>query len=470
MRKLDYRSGPNHGLPAPLKMLPAPQGLSSVHRKSLSPGLSHILGEVQRELGYQACADDQLVVTAGSAEIEALVQSTAGRLGFQLTTFERDEILAQIERERKPFGLLQELVDDPLVSDIIVTNYGRIAVQQARRNFVTDLSFPCAEAYEVFVERLLQKAGTTYSTKRPIADGMIGSFARMHAVHRTLCESGPYLTVRLNRLSTVTLEDLERFGMGPRPVLNYLKGMIMLGRTLLLAGEVGTGKTTLARALAAGVPQDESILVIEDTPEIKLEHPHVRYVTTREANSDGAGRVTPCECIRAGMRMAMNRIVFGEMRDAEAAEAFIDVCASGHPGLSTIHARSAAEAVARLELFLGRAQKGVGRAVLLDQIANAVQAIVYVDICKLSGRRRIMEVREIGPVADGVLRSREMFRYEPNAGVPSWRVQTRVSAQREGLESLQEPVVVSSFPALLESSEDALLGETRAKVKKSSVN
>src|SRR5690606_26243088 len=107
------------------------------------------------------------------------------------------------------------------------------------------------------------------------------------------------------------------------------------------------------------MPADESLLVIEDTPQIRVEHPHVRYVSTREANADGAGRVAPSECIRAGMRMAMNRMIFGEMRDAEAAEAFIDACASGHPGISTIHGRNAADAIARLELFLGRAQKGV---------------------------------------------------------------------------------------------------------------
>ena len=122
--------------------------------------------------------------------------------------------------------------------------------------------------------------------------------------------------------------------------------------------------------VAATVPEDESILVIEDTPEIRLEHPHVRYVATREANTDGAGRVTPSECIRAGMRMAMNRIIFGEIRDAEAAEAFIDVCASGHPGLSTIHGRSAIEAVARLELRIHAAEARRAETIMIDRRSN----------------------------------------------------------------------------------------------------
>ncbi|MCB0310337.1 MAG: CpaF family protein [Bdellovibrionales bacterium] len=410
--------------------------------KRLPPVLAQILEQVERE----SFPDE----VRSSGELNEAVKRAATRLGFELTNIERDEILAHLENDGKPFGLLQGLVDDSTVSDIIITNFAKIAIQQGRRNLVTDLSFPSQESYEAFVERLLQRAGSTYSTKKPIADGMIGNFARVHVVHRSICESGPYLTIRLNRFPVVSVEDLVSAGVAAQGVFNYLQGMIRIGKTLLIVGEVGTGKTTLARALASGIPFNESILVIEDTPEIRLEHPHVRYITTREANTDDAGRVDPSQCIRAGMRMAMNRIIFGEMRDAEAAEAFIDVCSSGHPGLSTIHARSASDAVARLELFLGRAQRGVTRQVLSEQIATAVQTVVHIDICRESGGRRIMQVQEIGPFVDGVMRQREMFRYQYEKGIPGWRVVNRVSAHREELENLSEAVHLSRLPARLE--------------------
>jgi len=398
--------------------------------RTLSPALLHILREVQRELGSTAIErDDDL----SSNELKDISDRVARRLGFELTSVERDEILVHLERSQREFGILQELVDDPKTSDIIVSNFARVDVQQGRRNLSTDLSFPDADSYEAFVERLLQKAGSTYSTAKPIADGMIGNYARIHVVHKCLCESGPYLTIRINRFPSVALEDLQRFGLAPRQVFQYLRGMVASGQTVLVVGEVGTGKTTLIRALASSMPAQDSILVIEDTPEIVLEHPHVRYVYTREANTDGAGRVSPAECIRAGMRMAMNRIIFGEMRDAEAAEAFIDVCASGHPGLSTIHARNASEAISRLELFLGRAQKGVTRQVVYDQIAKSVQAIVFLDLCRQTNSRRIMEVKEIGPVAEGVIRQRDMFEYKVIQGRPTWRVPTKASAHRDEL-------------------------------------
>jgi pilus assembly protein CpaF len=420
---------------------------SKVHAPGgLSPALQHILQEVQREIVLDPEGD----IAPDEGEIRAIIERISEKLGFALSTYERDEILEQIEKDSNEFGILQDLVDDPKTSDIVVTNYAKISVQQGRRNLSTDVSFVSQDAYESFVERLLQRAGTAYSTKKPIADGMIGAFARVHVVHRCLCESGPYLTIRLNRFPSVNCADLVRFGLAPQAVFDYLTTLIHHGQTLLVVGEVGTGKTTLVRALAASMPAHESILVIEDTPEIRLEHPHVRYISTREPNTDGAGRVAPSECIRAGMRMAMNRIIFGEMRDAEAAESFIDVCASGHPGLSTIHGRSATEAISRLELFLGRAQKGVSRTVIDEQIVKAVQVIVHLGICPVSGKRRILEVIEIGPVADGVVRVREIFTYQTRNGVQGWKIVTRVSAYRDVLE--EYGVILSALPELLETA------------------
>jgi len=447
-----------------LQLLPSPSGIQAHSRQQsgmLTPILVHVLQEVQRELGLLIGGSNN-VSTVESVDRVRLVDEVATRIGLELTRFERDEILRSLEQEERPFGILQELVDDPEISDIIITNFAKIAVQQGRRNYTTGLGWSSAAAYEAFVERLLHRAGSVFSTKKPIADGSIGGFARIHAVHSSLCESGPYLTIRLNRFASVSVQDLVDKGLAPLAVLKYLEKVLVGGNTALIVGEVGTGKTTLARALASAIPENESILVIEDTPEIKLTHPHVRYLTTREANIDGAGRVTPSECIRAGMRMAMNRIVFGEIRDAEAAEAFIDVCASGHPGLSTIHARSAAEALGRLELFLGRAQRGAGRDILSEQVATALQVVVYVDLCPDTGHRRIMEVREIGAVADGVVRQREIFRYRCHQGNPGWQIVNRVSTYRELLECGADAVRLASLPAVIELETAQSFTEARA--------
>ena len=164
----------------------------------LSPAVMLILQEVQREM-----VTDENDEPLSGQELNGLVTKVSKRLGFELTSFERDQILGSIETDRKPFGILQPLVDDKRISDIIVSDYSKITVQQGRRNLNTDITFPNQEAYEAFVERLLKKGGATVSTKKPIADGMIGSFARLHVVHKSLCEGGPYLTIRLNRFADV---------------------------------------------------------------------------------------------------------------------------------------------------------------------------------------------------------------------------------------------------------------------------
>lgn len=408
-----------------------------------------ILADVrERILGWLV---DEKRESIKEEEALSLIDESAERFGLSLAAFERDQIATHIMSESRSFGVLQPLIDDESISDIIVHHYSKIVVQCGRRTIRTDYRFADQRYYETFVEHLLHRASASYSTKKPIADGMIGSQLRIHAVHRSLCETGPYLTIRINRMPRVTSEHLIAHGFAPSPVFDYLRKLVKIGVSIFIVGEVGTGKTTLVRALASAMPEHESILVIEDTPEIQLEHPHVRAMTTREVNTDGAGRISPSECIRAGMRMAMNRIIFGEIRDAEAAEAFVDVCASGHPGISTIHGRSAEESLTRLELFLGRAQRGVSHHVIAEQITTAIQAIVSVGICPINGKRRILEVREIGPVADGKIRYREIFRYIPGM-CAEWRVVTRSSAHQEAIENGESAVRLSNLPPHLRCS------------------
>jgi pilus assembly protein CpaF len=425
--------------------------------------LAQVLEEVRRTVSWRA---GQATVSGTSPNILTTVHEAAARMGVSLSSFERDEILVHLESDGQNFGVIQPLIDDGSVSDIIISSFSKVSVQQGRRSVRTQVRFADQRSYEAFVERLLHRAGTSYSTKQPIADGMIGALVRVHAVHKSLCDEGPYVTIRVNRFTSVGIDDLVRVGMAPRQVFEYLRAVVGIGKTLLVVGEVGTGKTTLARALAGTMPHDESVLVIEDTPEIRLEHPHVRYITTREENLEGAGKVSPAQCIRAGMRMAMNRVIFGEIRDAEAAEAFVDVCASGHPGLSTLHGRSAIDAVTRLELFLARAQRNADRALLGAQVATAVQVVVVADVCKVTGMRRIMDVRELGPVADGVLRQREIFSYRGGDGAPYWVVSGRVSAFRDRLEKPPYSFLFSHLPEKLELALDVSYREAALSLRR----
>ncbi len=428
--------------PFQLPVTPATPPTSSVNGGGLYPALMTILDQFRAKI-HGITLDEM-----HPRERERLLRSIGESYGFELTQSEVTELLSIAEQESRPFGLLQSLIDEPTISDIIVHDYSKVSIQIGRKNFPTDVRFPSQQSYEAYVEKLLIKAGTTYSTKQPIADGMVCGLVRIHAVHRSLCSGGPYLTIRVNRFDTISLDMLANAELAPGPIIEYFRIFGQQGRTILLVGEVGTGKTTLARAIAGSIPTHDSVLVIEDTPEIRIEHPHVRYLSTREDNAEGIGKVAPSACIRAGMRMAMNRIILGEIRDAEAAESFIDVCASGHPGLSTVHGRSAQEGIARLELFLGRAQPGVSRQTIHEQIAGAVHAVVHLGVCPISGKRRVFEVRELGAAADGTIRHRVIFQYKPGQ-TGEWRIPNKVSYHREVLEPA---LVLSSLPDSLQIS------------------
>lgn len=386
----------------------------------------------------------------GYRDLKQLIDLVATQAGLVLTSYEQDQILAYLEKSHRPFGILQELIEDLEVNDLIISSYDRIEVQKGRRNYKTDLSFASPANYSAFVERILNKCGVSYSHKLPIIDGMYSSWIRVHAVHSSLTEEEPYLTIRINRHTQILIDDLIEMSLAPKDIFDYLKSMIRSGQTIMIAGEVGSGKTTLARALAASIPSEESILVIEDTPEIQLAHPHVRYIRTRSVNTEGEGKISPSECIRAGMRMAMNRIIFGEIRDAESAEALVDVCSSGHPGLSTVHARSSGDALSRLELFLGRVQRGATKDVIAKQLANSIQAIVYLGVCKLTGKRRILEVREIGGYADSVVRQSTIFKYQTDQSNFFWQVVNRISKFQDSFKEINTSFNLADLPLKIE--------------------
>ena len=436
------------------ELLADPQYCSSTSIRTdidtLSPLLIRILGEARKR---SAKLDDTSPSSLEESSLVSMVRVCASELGVDLANSEIDQIVLILEREAKKFGLLQPLIEDSSITDIIVSSFDQISIQSGRRTLKTMLSFSDQAAYERYVERLLYKCGSTFSLKKPFADGIIDNYVRCHAVHGSICNGGPYLTLRIQRFSNVFGEELVNSGLMPELIYRYLQTLICSGKTVLVAGEVGTGKTTLARALSNSIPIDESLLVIEDTPEITLSHPQVRSIVTRGTNSEGEGEISPSQCIRAGMRMSMNRIIFGEIRDPEAAEAFVDVCTSGHPGLSTIHARSASDALKRLELFISRIQRGASQQVIYEQISAAVQVVVYLGVCSLSRTRRVFEVKEIGGVSDGVLRTREIVRYSPRNRIPLWRIVNRSSMHDELL--INQPKPISFF----DCGEDLTLGD-----------
>jgi len=195
----------------------------------------------------------------------------------------------------------------------------------------------------------------------------------------------------------------------------------------MVSGETGTGKTTLIKCLATQFGLTESIVAVEDTPELNFEHPYFRSLVSRPANAEGIGEVTLQEHIKTTLRMTPTRVILGEMRTPLAAEAFLESAQTGHVGMSTVHARNARETLVRLESLLGRAQKSVSVEIIRQQIALAVDCVVWLLREKGSGKPRIAEVIEVGHFVEGVIQVRPMFSLIKQGIKPVWRIESWTS-------------------------------------------
>ncbi|MBL7662754.1 CpaF family protein [bacterium] len=397
----------------------------------LTPTGKFIVREAKRRLGEQSAFGSKKALD--ETELLRLVQTIETTSGDELHERERTAVVAALSASLDHYDIISPLIQNPEVNDIIIRNWRDISIQSGRRNIQTDLRFPDEISYKSFVENLLKRCGKSCTTATPVVDAAIDPHVRACVTHESFSPpgSGPMMTLRIARHRAISLDALVQYGLAPRVILEYLATIAHSGdATILIAGEVGSGKTTLIKALTSRIDVNEAILVIEDTHELVLERKFVRTLLTREANTEGAGRISPAQAIRTGMRMAMNRVILGEMRDAEAAEAFIDVCASGHAGMSTIHARSARDAIYRLEIFLARAQGNVTIETIRRQIANAISVIVFINVDPKTSKRRIYEVLEVGTSSDGAVQVSPMFSFKGIKGQednPRWKRDSGIS-------------------------------------------
>lgn len=398
-----------------------PEALSNSNE--LTASSRFIIKEVKKVLG--AYSNESGGFSAPSEkELIDLIRSVERAEGEELSLRERNSVILALKSSMDHYDILTPLVENPDINDIIVKSFDDVSIQIGRKNIQTDIKFADKETYDAFIEGLLKRAGKSCTLASPLVDTSIDPHIRASVTHESLSPagSGPMLTLRISRFHSIAIEGLEALEFAPIQVFDYLKEIVRLGcGALLIGGEVGTGKTTLVRALVSAIDESEAILVIEDTNEINLQRKFVRTLLTREGNIEGSGRITPAQAIRAGMRMAMNRIILGEIRDGEAAEAFVDVCSSGHPGMSTVHAKTGRDAISRMELFLSRAQGKVGIETIRKQISNAISVVVYLGLDSISRRRRIMSVHEVETSADGAVQMSPIYEIVEDRDSVYWK-------------------------------------------------
>lgn len=397
------------------------------HNSVLSPLAAEVLRDARSELGRESqLLGIEFDSVATERAVAAAVDKVLSARREQLSEVERADLIVHLRTDLMGWGILQSLIDDPNVTDIHVYDFRTVVSQRGKVSESTGLQWPSQQAYTAFIDRLLLRLGKSLSTQQHTIDGAFDDGVRVCAIHESVCVGcGPLLSVRVPRLSNTTLEMLAGFELAPLLVLDYLASLTRSGQaTMIIAGETGTGKTTLLKGLGTQFGPHESIVTVEDTPELNFNHPFQRALVSRPPNVEGIGEVTLQEHIKSTLRMTPTRVILGEMRSPYAAEAFLESAQTGHTGMSTVHARNAKETLVRLESLLGRAQKSVSVDIIRQQIALAVDVVVWMFRDKVTGKPRIGEVIEVGHFVEGSIQVKPIFRYDHTQEEPSWIVES----------------------------------------------
>jgi pilus assembly protein CpaF len=397
-------------------------------RGDLSALASTVLREARRELGSDFAVQQaqQAGTNIAEASIAEAVDRVLKRRSEKIDDIERANIIIHLQKDLVGWGVLQPLIDNKDVTDIHVYDYQTVVLQRGKVSESTGLHWPTHSSYVTFIDRLLMRLGKSLSTQQHTVDASFPNGVRICAVHESVCGSrGPLLCIRVPRMAEVSLENIVSYQVAPPLIVNYLAALTRAGIcTMIIAGETGTGKTTLLKCIGTQFGPTESIVAVEDTPELNFDHPYYRSLVSRPANTEGVGEVTLQEHIKTTLRMTPTRVILGEMRTPFAAEAFLESAQTGHTGMTTVHARNARETLVRLESLLGRAQKSVSIDIIRQQIALAVDVIIWLFREKGNGKPRIGEIIEVGHFVEGTIMVKPMFKLIQTGDKPVWKLES----------------------------------------------
>ena len=305
--------------------------------------------------------------------------------------------------------ILQELVDDPDITEIMVNGKDHIFIEKKGRLSRWDKAFDSAEQLEDLIQQIVSRVNRTVNLSSPIADARLEDGSRVHVVLAPVAVDGPVLTIR-KFPEPVTMDKLIRLGSISREAAVFLGTAVRAGYNIFVSGGTGSGKTTFLNALSEFIPEDERVITIEDSAELQIRHvPNLVRLETRVENRDGSREISMRDLIRASLRMRPDRILVGEVRGAEALE-MLQAMNTGHDGsVSTGHGNSPRDMVTRLETMVLMAAD-LPLAAVRNQIASALELMVHLGRMR-DKSRKVLEIAEVIGCENGEVRLEPLFTF-----------------------------------------------------------
>jgi pilus assembly protein CpaF len=360
-------------------------------------------------------------------EVGRVVEALISEEKVPLSQAERDSLVTDIQHETFGLGPLEVLLADPDISDILVNRYNQIYVEKFGKLHNVDLSFRDDAHLMQIIDRIVSKVGRRVDESSPYVDARLPDGSRVNAIIPPLALDGPVLSIRRFGITPLKMNDIVAFGSLNKEIMSILQGCVKARLNVLISGGTGTGKTTLLNILSEYVPTTERIITIEDSAELQLKQDHVVRLETRPPNIEGKGQVTQRDLVRNSLRMRPDRIIVGEVRGGEALD-MLQAMNTGHDGsLSTIHANSARDALARLETMVLMAGMDLPERAIKEQIASAIQVVLQ--LARLSdGSRKVVNVSEITGMEGSTIVMQDIFFFEREGVGPDGKVLGRFKA------------------------------------------
>ena len=359
-------------------------------------------------------------------QIEEIFGKVIDEEGLALTRAERVRMLEQITDEIIGLGPLEPLLRDESISEVMVNGPRQVYIERSGKLELTNVVFQNDDHVMRIIDRIIAPIGRRVDESSPMVDARLTDGSRVNAIIPPLSLVGPVITIRKFSASPFTTEDLIRFGTATSDMFDFLRACVEARLNLFVSGGTGSGKTTTLNVLSSFIPNDERIVTIEDAAELQLRQEHVVTLESRPPNIEGKGAIPIRELVRNSLRMRPDRIVVGECRAGEALD-MLQAMNTGHDGsLSTGHANTPRDMLARLETMVLMAGIDLPVRAIREQISSAVDLIVHQSRLK-DGSRKIVNITEVQGMEGDTIVMQDVFVFE-QTGVIDGKIQGRLKA------------------------------------------